>query len=90
MGAIVFIVIQEFLLASYPQLYLGLYGVLLIVVILFEPLGLSGLIMRLGRRLGIKPSPSAAAGGLSSAAASAEPAAPSVVASGPHEGGGGS
>ena len=69
MGAVVFIVIQEFLLASYPQLYLGLYGVLLIVVILFEPLGLSGLIMRLGRSLGIKPSPTAAAGRPSSAAA---------------------
>ena len=69
MGAIVFVVIQEFLLASYPQLYLGLYGVLLIVVILFEPLGLSGLLMRLGRRLGIRPSVSAAAGGLGSASA---------------------
>jgi branched-chain amino acid transport system permease protein len=68
MGAIVFIVIQEFLLASYPQLYLGLYGVLLIVVILFEPLGLSGLLMRLSRRLGRRPSPSAASGGLSSTA----------------------
>ena len=69
MGAIVFVVIQEFLLASYPQLYLGLYGVLLIVVILFEPLGLSGLLMRLGRKFGIKPPASAAAGGISSAAA---------------------
>ena len=68
MGAIVFVVLQEFLLASYPQLYLGLYGVLLIVVILFEPLGLSGLLMRLARRFGRKPSPSAASGGLSPAA----------------------
>jgi branched-chain amino acid transport system permease protein len=89
MGAIVFIVIQEFLLASYPQLYLGLYGVLLIVVILFEPLGLSGLILRLGRRLGIKPSPYSAVGALSSAASSSEPAAASVGASGQHESGGG-
>jgi branched-chain amino acid transport system permease protein len=89
MGAIVFIVIQEFLLASYPQLYLGLYGVLLIVVILFEPLGLSGLILRLGRRLGIKPSPYSAVGALSSAAAASEPAAASVGASGQHESGGG-
>jgi branched-chain amino acid transport system permease protein len=68
MGAIVFVVLQEFLLASYPQLYLGLYGLLLILVILFEPLGLSGLLMRLGRRFGIKPSLSAASGGMSSAA----------------------
>ena len=73
MGAIVFVVLQEFLLASYPQLYLGLYGLLLIVVILFEPLGLSGLLMRVGRRFGLKPSPSAAAGGLSSSAAADQP-----------------
>ena len=78
MGAIVFVVLQEFLLASYPQLYLGLYGVLLIVVILFEPLGLSGLLMRLGRRFGRRPSPSAASGGLSSAA-SASASAPALT-----------
>lgn len=53
LGAIVYVVIQEFLLASYPQLYLGLYGILLVIVILFEPLGLSGLFLRLGRRFGI-------------------------------------
>lgn len=82
MGAIVFIVIQEFLLASYPQLYLGLYGVLLIVVILFEPLGLSGLLMRLSRRLGRRPSPSAASGGLSSTA-SASASADSTSAAAP-------
>lgn len=76
MGAIVYIVLQEFLLASYPQLYLGLYGLLLIFVILFEPLGLSGLLMRLGRKLGIRPSPSAAAGGMSSAAAAPGGGAP--------------
>jgi branched-chain amino acid transport system permease protein len=70
MGAVVFVVIQEFLLASYPQLYLGLYGTLLIIVILFEPLGLSGLLMRLGKRFGRRPSASAAAGGLGSAASS--------------------
>jgi branched-chain amino acid transport system permease protein len=71
LGAIVFVVIQEFLLASYPQLYLGLYGLLLVLVILFEPLGLSGLLIRLGRRFGIKPKADAAAGGLGSAATTA-------------------
>lgn len=71
LGAIVFVVLQEFLLASYPQLYLGLYGLLLIVVILFEPLGLSGLIMRVRRRLGRTPPPTAAAGGLGSSASAA-------------------
>lgn len=48
-GAVVFVVIQEFLLASYPDLYLGLYGFLLICVILFEPRGISGLAARLAR-----------------------------------------
>jgi len=74
LGAIVFVVLQEFLLASYPQLYLGLYGLLLIVVILFEPLGLSGLLLRLRRRLGKRPRPTASAGPPASAAAS-EPVA---------------
>jgi branched-chain amino acid transport system permease protein len=64
MGAIVFVIIQELLLASYPQLYLGLYGALLILVILFEPLGLSGLLLRLARRLGYRPAASVASGGL--------------------------
>jgi len=49
LGAIVFVIIQQLLLASYPQLYLGLYGALLVLVILFEPLGLSGLMLRLRR-----------------------------------------
>jgi len=52
LGAVVFVLLRQFLLASYPQLYLGLYGVLLIVIILFEPLGLTGLYLRLWRRLG--------------------------------------
>ena len=47
LGAIVFVLLRQFLLASYPQLYLGLYGVLLIFIILFEPLGLTGLALRL-------------------------------------------
>jgi branched-chain amino acid transport system permease protein len=46
LGAIVFVLLRQNLLASYPELYLGLYGGLLIVIILFEPLGLTGL----GRR----------------------------------------
>jgi branched-chain amino acid transport system permease protein len=52
LGAIVFVLLRQFLLASYPQLYLGLYGVLLIFIILFEPLGLSGLAFRVLRRFG--------------------------------------
>ncbi len=52
LGAVVFVLLRQFLLASYPQLYLGLYGVLLVVIILFEPLGLTGLSLRLWRRFG--------------------------------------
>ncbi|WP_033338737.1 branched-chain amino acid ABC transporter permease [Catenuloplanes japonicus] len=48
-GAVVFVIIQEFLLASYSQFYLGLYGALLVLIILFEPLGLTGLAARLAR-----------------------------------------
>lgn len=54
LGAVVFVMLRQNLLASYPQLYLGLYGGLLIAIILFEPLGLTGLGLRLvraGRRL---------------------------------------
>jgi branched-chain amino acid transport system permease protein len=54
-GAIVFVILQEFLIASYPQLYLGLYGTLLVLIILFEPLGLAGLVTRIGRRVGFRP-----------------------------------
>jgi branched-chain amino acid transport system permease protein len=49
LGAVVFVLLRQFLIASYPQLYLGLYGALLIGVVLFEPLGISGLIFRVGR-----------------------------------------
>jgi branched-chain amino acid transport system permease protein len=66
LGAITFILIQEALLASYPDLYLGLYGLLLVLIILFEPLGLSGLLIRMGRRLGYQSGAGAAAGGLTS------------------------
>jgi branched-chain amino acid transport system permease protein len=85
LGAIIFVVIQEFLLATYPQLYLGLYGALLVVIILFEPLGLSGVLMRLGRLLGRGPGPGAAAGGLTSSV-EAEPGPRAVLADAPRGG----
>jgi len=50
LGAIIFVLIRQYLIASYPQLYLGLYGLLLVLVILFEPLGLTGLFNRALRR----------------------------------------
>ncbi|HKE15693.1 MAG TPA: branched-chain amino acid ABC transporter permease [Kofleriaceae bacterium] len=49
LGAVVFVLLRQSLLATYPQLYLGLYGGLLIVIILFEPLGLTGLGLRTAR-----------------------------------------
>jgi branched-chain amino acid transport system permease protein len=49
MGAVVFVLVKNYLLSSYPQLHLGLYGVLLILIILFEPLGLTGLARRVAR-----------------------------------------
>jgi branched-chain amino acid transport system permease protein len=55
LGAVVFVILREFLLASYPHLYLGLYGLLLIFIILFEPLGLTGLALRIAWRLGGRP-----------------------------------
>ncbi|KUL34271.1 branched-chain amino acid ABC transporter permease [Actinoplanes awajinensis] len=58
-GAVVFVIIQEFLLATYSELYLGLYGALLILIILFEPLGLTGLVQRIHRLLLRRPAPAA-------------------------------
>ena len=49
-GAVIFVLLRNSLIATYPQLYLGLYGLLLILVILFEPLGLTGLVLRLFHR----------------------------------------
>jgi branched-chain amino acid transport system permease protein len=57
LGAAVFVLIRQYLVASYPQLYLGLYGVLLIAIILFEPLGLTGLCLRVARRFGYRARP---------------------------------
>jgi branched-chain amino acid transport system permease protein len=50
LGAVIFVLIRQYLIASYPQLYLGLYGLLLVLVILFEPLGLTGLALRVFKR----------------------------------------
>jgi branched-chain amino acid transport system permease protein len=51
LGAATFTLVQTSLLASYPQLHLGIYGTLLIAIVLFEPLGLTGLGRRLARWL---------------------------------------
>jgi branched-chain amino acid transport system permease protein len=49
LGAVVFVLVRTYLLSSYPELHLLLYGLLLIAIILFEPLGLTGLGRRLAR-----------------------------------------
>jgi branched-chain amino acid transport system permease protein len=74
LGAAVFVIIEQTLIASLPDLYLGLYGILLVLIILFEPLGLSGLILRAARRAGYRPGVGVAAGGLASSAAGDAPA----------------
>lgn len=62
LGAVIFVVVREFLVATAPQLYLGIYGVLLVLVILFEPLGLTGLGLRLARALSRRRGAAAPAG----------------------------
>jgi branched-chain amino acid transport system permease protein len=57
LGAVVFVLVRQYFIASYPQLYLGLYGILLVLVILFEPLGLTGLFLRAARRFGYRERP---------------------------------
>jgi len=77
------VILQEFLIASYPELYLGMYGGLIILIILFEPLGLSGLLVRIARRAGYRPRGQVAGGGVGSAAAGG-PAATSEAETTPH------
>jgi branched-chain amino acid transport system permease protein len=47
LGAAVFYAVQDYLQTSYPTFHLLVYGVLLIVILLFEPRGLAGLAARL-------------------------------------------
>jgi branched-chain amino acid transport system permease protein len=50
-GAVVYGLVNEELFASFPQLHLLLYGSLLIVIILFEPAGVLGMVDRVVRRI---------------------------------------
>jgi branched-chain amino acid transport system permease protein len=50
LGAVVFVLLQQLLIANYSQLYLGIYGLFLLLVILFEPLGLVGLGLRVFKK----------------------------------------
>ena len=51
LGATIFTLLQEYLITSYPYYYMLLMGITLIVVILFLPEGLLGLMSRLVERL---------------------------------------
>ena len=51
LGAAVFYAVQDYLPTSYPTFHLLVYGVLLILILLFEPRGLAGLAGRLWRPL---------------------------------------
>jgi branched-chain amino acid transport system permease protein len=50
LGGFVFGIVEEEIVASFPDIHLLLYGLLLIVIILFEPGGILGGIAKLGRR----------------------------------------
>ena len=49
-GVIVWDAIEEEIVASFPEIHLLLYGLLLIVIILFEPGGILGGLSKLLRR----------------------------------------
>ncbi len=49
LGGIIFGVVEEQLVAKFPNVHLLLYGALLMLIILFEPDGLVGLLRRAGR-----------------------------------------
>jgi branched-chain amino acid transport system permease protein len=51
LGGIIFGVVEEELVARFPEIHLLIYGSLLILIILFEPDGLMGLLRRLSRLL---------------------------------------
>jgi branched-chain amino acid transport system permease protein len=50
LGGIVFVIIKEGLVARFPKVHLLLYGALLILIILFEPEGLVGMLRSLAGR----------------------------------------
>jgi branched-chain amino acid transport system permease protein len=46
LGAVIFYAVQDYLQTSYPTFHLLVYGVLLLVILLFEPKGLAGVAAR--------------------------------------------
>jgi branched-chain amino acid transport system permease protein len=51
LGAVIFAYLEELLLTKFPYYYMLTFGIILVVVILYMPYGLAGLIQRLRQRL---------------------------------------
>jgi branched-chain amino acid transport system permease protein len=56
LGAAVVTIVEEQLVAIFPEIHLLLYGLLLMLIVLLEPDGLVGLLRRLLRRMHVHPS----------------------------------
>ena len=50
LGAVLFLVLEQFLLVNLPSLHLGSFGLLLIGIVLFEPRGFAGVLHRIRER----------------------------------------
>ena len=50
-GALIFLVLQEFVLVIFPNLHLLVYGLLLVLIIIYQPNGLAGLIAYTKRKI---------------------------------------
>ncbi len=53
-GALIFLVLQEFVLVLFPNLHLLVYGLLLVLIIIYQPNGLAGLIAFVKQKIGKK------------------------------------
>jgi branched-chain amino acid transport system permease protein len=63
LGGVIFYVVQDYLQTSYPTFHLLVYGVLLILILIFEPRGLVGAAGRLRRSPMLPSGPGAAGSG---------------------------
>jgi branched-chain amino acid transport system permease protein len=80
LGAVIFYAVQDYLETSYPTFHLLVYGVLLILILLFEPRGLAGVAARAWRwrraPRGTPVGPAPAGGPAGAGPVGAEPAGP--------------
>ncbi len=51
LGAVIFSYLEEFLITRFPELYMLIFGIILVVAILYLPRGLVGLIQKLWKRV---------------------------------------